>query len=195
MRRVIRESGKATPATIRKTIPPSGLACKYDAPGTIPADFPRKYHRHGQTSNLPRGRSACKADRRKQPAKITQKTEVYVLILPHQSRKSNGTECKYAICLHSQPSRKAKYCCSAACIAFIAFSTENFTPKKLLKNVDIMTMTFVSLSVTRILNWKNQQNATGFCKKFGIRFSVKNQQKTPDFRESPAKSPETPRKI
>lgn len=32
------------------------------------------------------------------------KTEVYIFILPHQNRKSNGTECKYAICLHSRPS-------------------------------------------------------------------------------------------
>lgn len=47
---------------------------------------------------------ARKADRRKQTAKITQKTEVTIFILPHQSRKSNGTECKYAICLHSRPS-------------------------------------------------------------------------------------------
>ena len=47
---------------------------------------------------------AQKADRRKQTAKITQKTEVYIFILQHQSRKSNGTECKYAICLHSRPS-------------------------------------------------------------------------------------------
>ena len=95
---------------------------------------------------------ARKADRRKQTAKITQKTEVYIFILPHQSRKSNGTECKYAICLHSRPSRKAKHCCLATHIAFIAFTTKNFTPKKLLKNVDIMTMTFVSLSVTQFLN-------------------------------------------
>ena len=95
---------------------------------------------------------ARKADRRKQTAKITQKTEVYIFILPHQSRKSNGTECKYAICLHSRPSRKAKYCCLATNIAFIAFTTKHFTPKKLSKNVDIMTMTFVSLSVTQILN-------------------------------------------
>ena len=72
---------------------------------------------------------ARKADRRKQTAKIAQKTEVYIFILPHQSRKSNGTECKYAICLHSRPSRKAKYCCPATYIAFIAFSTKNFTPK------------------------------------------------------------------
>ena len=95
---------------------------------------------------------ARKADRRKQTAKITPKTAVYIFILPHQSRKSNGTECKYAICLHSRPSRKAKHCCLATHIAFIAFSTKHFTPKKLLKNVDIMTMTFVSLSVTQILN-------------------------------------------
>lgn len=98
------------------------------------------------------GKCARKADRRKQTAKIAQKPEVYIFILPHQSRKSNGTECKYAICLHSRPSRKAKYCCPATYIAFIAFSAKNFTPKKLLKNVDIMTMTFVSLSVTQILN-------------------------------------------
>lgn len=95
---------------------------------------------------------ARKADRRKQTAKITQKTEVYIFILPHQSRKSNGTECKYAICLHSRPSRKAKHCCLATHIAFIAFSTKNFTPIRLLKNVDIMTMTFVSLSVTQVLS-------------------------------------------
>lgn len=68
-----RYENRVPPRPVRKTIPPSGLTGKNDTPETIPADFPRKYHRHGQTSNLPRGRSACKADRRKQPAKITQK--------------------------------------------------------------------------------------------------------------------------
>lgn len=124
-----RYENRGTPRPIRKTIPPSGLTGKNDTPETIPTDFPRKCHRRGQTNNLPRGRSARKADRRKQTAKITQKTEVYIFILPHQSRKSNGTEWKYAICLYSRPSRKAKYCCLATYIAFIAFTTKNFTPK------------------------------------------------------------------
>lgn len=128
-----RYENRVTPRPIRKTIPPSGVTGKNDTPETIPTDFPRKCHLRGQTNNLPRGKCARNADRRKQTAKITQKTEVYIFILPHQSRKSNGTECKYAICLHSRPSRKAKHCCLATHIAFIAFSTKNFTPKKLLK--------------------------------------------------------------
>ena len=147
-----RYENRVTPRPIRKTIPPNGLTGKNDTPETIPTDFPRKCHRRGQTNNLPRGKMRSKSRRRKQTAKIAQKTEVYIFILPHQSRKSNGTECKYAICLHSRPSRKAKYCCLATYIAFIAFTTKNFAPKKLSKNVDIMTMTFVSLSVTQILN-------------------------------------------
>lgn len=147
-----RYENRGTPRPIRKTIPPSGLTGKNDTPETIPTDFPANIITVGRQTISLGEKCARKTDRRKQTAKITQKTEVYIFILPHQSRKSNGTECKYAICLHSRPSRKAKHCCLATYIAFIAFSTKNFTPKKLLKNVDIMTMTFVSLSVTQILN-------------------------------------------
>ena len=50
-------------------------------------------------------------------------------------------------------------------------------------------MTFVSLSVTQILNWKNRQITAGFCKKIGIRFSVKNQQKHQILENRPRKSP------
>lgn len=151
MQRAIRESGN----------PPDPYAKPYRQAGLQARTIHRKrYLRIFRANVIAVGRKrislgekcARKADRRKQTAKITQKTEVYIFILPHQNRKSNGTECKYAICLHSRPSRKAKYCCSATYIAFIAFSTKNFTPKKLLKNVDIMTMTFVSLSVTQFLN-------------------------------------------
>lgn len=52
-----------------------------------------------------------------------------------------------------------------------------------------MTMTFVSLSVTQFLNWKNRQITAGFCKKFGIRFSVKNQQKHQILEGRPQKAP------
>ena len=101
-----RYENRVTPRPIRKTIPPSGLTGKNDTPETIPTDFPRKCHRRGQTNNLTRARSARKTNRRKQTAKITQKTEVSIFILPHQSRKSNGTECKYAICLHNRQAEK-----------------------------------------------------------------------------------------
>lgn len=147
-----RYENRVPPRPVRKTIPPSGLTGKNDTPETIPADFPANIIAAGRQTISLGEKCARKTDRRKQTAKITQKTKVSIFILPHQSRKSNGTECKYAICLHSRPSRKAKYCCLATYIAFIAFTTKNFTPKKLLKNVDIMTMTFVSLSVTQILN-------------------------------------------
>lgn len=52
-----------------------------------------------------------------------------------------------------------------------------------------MTMTFVSLSVTQFLNWKNRQITAGFCKKFGIRFSVKNQQNHQILESRPQKAP------
>lgn len=59
MQCAIRESG--TPRPIRKTIPPSGLTGKNDTPETIPTDFPRKFHRRGQTTNLPRGKMRSKS--------------------------------------------------------------------------------------------------------------------------------------
>ena len=58
-----------------------------------------------------------------------------------------------------------------------------------------MTMTFVSLSVTQFLNWKNRQITAGFCKKFGIRFSVKNQQKHQILESRQQKSPKPLEKI
>ena len=148
-----RYENRVPPRPIRKTIPPSGLTGKNDTPKQCLRIFRANVIAVGRQPISLGEKCARKADRRKQTAKIAKKTEVSIFILPHQSRKSNnGTECKYAICLHSRPSRKAKYCCLATYIAFIAFSTKNFTPKKLLKNVDIMTMTFVSLSVTQFLN-------------------------------------------
>lgn len=138
---------------------------------------------------------ARKADRRKQTAKITQKTEVSIFILPHQSRKSNGTECKYAISLHSRPSRKVKYCCLATYIAFIAFTTKNFYAKKVVKkrrHNDNDVCQFVSNSIFEL---EKPTNHRRILQKIWHSFFRKKPAKPPDFRESPAKSPETPRKI
>lgn len=103
MQRAIRESGN----------PPTHNAKPYHQAGLQARTIHRKrYLRIFRANVIAVGRKrislgekcARKADRRKQTAKITQKTEVYIFILPHKSRKSNGTECKYAICLHSRPS-------------------------------------------------------------------------------------------
>lgn len=56
-----RYENRVTPRPIRKTIPPSGLTGKNDTPETIPTDFPRKFHRRGQTTNLPRGKMRSKS--------------------------------------------------------------------------------------------------------------------------------------
>ena len=56
-----RYKNRVPPRPIRKTIPPNGLTGKNDTPQTIPTDFPRKYHRRGQTNNLPRGKMRSKS--------------------------------------------------------------------------------------------------------------------------------------
>ena len=70
-----------------------------------------------------------------------------VLIVPYRKRKSNGKARKYPNCLQGVTSARfsAKLFSS---IAFIAFFVDRTSTKNMSKKHTIMTMTFVSMSVT-----------------------------------------------
>lgn len=144
----------------------------------------------------PSGKNALEKQTAESKRLRSRKKQRFLFLFYHtKAGKATGRNANMQFVYTAGQAKKQSSVARLRILHLLPYQPKILRQKKLLKNVDIMTMTFVSLSVTQFFELKKPTNHRRILQKIRHSFFRKKPAKTPDFREPPAKSPKTSRKI